>query len=50
VQTIPLEIADKILAAARQITDKREHLIGLCRATDFSLDRLRAAMREPEPR
>lgn len=50
VQTIPLDIADKIPAAARQIMNKREHLIGLCRATDFSLDRLRAAMREPEPK
>lgn len=50
VQTIPLEIADKIPAAARQITDKREHLIGLCRATDFSLERLREAIRNPEPR
>jgi 4-hydroxy-4-methyl-2-oxoglutarate aldolase len=50
VQTIPLEIADKIPAAARRITDKREQLIGLCRATNFSLERLRAAMREPEPR
>jgi 4-hydroxy-4-methyl-2-oxoglutarate aldolase len=50
VQTVPLEIADKIPAAARQIMNKREHLIGLCRASDFSLDKLRAAMREPEPR
>jgi regulator of RNase E activity RraA len=49
VQTIPLEIADKIPAAAHQIMHRREHLIGLCRATDFSIDKLREAIRGPEP-
>jgi hypothetical protein len=43
-----LEIADKVPAAAHQIMHRREHLIGLCRATDFSLDNLRGAIREPD--
>lgn len=48
VQTVPLEIADKIPAAANEILHRRQHLIGLCRATDFSIDRLREAIREPD--
>jgi 4-hydroxy-4-methyl-2-oxoglutarate aldolase len=47
VQTVPLEIADKIPAAAHEIVHRREHLIGLCRATDFSVEKLRVAIREP---
>ena len=50
VQTVPLEIADKVPAAAHQIMHRREHLIGLCRATDFSIDRLREAICEPDPK
>jgi 4-hydroxy-4-methyl-2-oxoglutarate aldolase len=50
VQTVPLEIADKVPAAAHQIMHRREHLIGLCRATDFSIERLREAIREPDPK
>jgi 4-hydroxy-4-methyl-2-oxoglutarate aldolase len=48
VQTVPLEIADKIPAAANEILHRRQHLIGLCRAADFSIDRLREAIREPD--
>jgi len=50
VQTVPLEIADKVPAAAHQIMHRREHLIGLCRATDFSIDRLRETICEPDPK
>ena len=50
VQTVPLEIADKVPAVAHQIMHRREHLIGLCRATDFSIERLREAIREPDPK
>jgi 4-hydroxy-4-methyl-2-oxoglutarate aldolase len=39
VQTVPSEVAGKIPAVAHQIMHRREHLIGLCRATDFSLDK-----------
>jgi len=47
-QTVPLEIADKIPAAAHEILHRRQHLIGLCRATNFSLDKLRAAIQTPD--
>jgi 4-hydroxy-4-methyl-2-oxoglutarate aldolase len=50
VQTVPMEIADKVPAAAHQIMHRRELLIGLCRATDFSIDRLREAICEPDPK
>ena len=48
VQTVPLEIAAKVPAAAHEILHRRQYLIGLCRATDFSVDRLREAIREPD--
>jgi len=48
VQTIPLEIAEKVPAAANEILSRRQHLIGLCRATDFSLDKLREAIQQPD--
>jgi 4-hydroxy-4-methyl-2-oxoglutarate aldolase len=47
VQTVPLEIADKIPEAAQEIARRRQHLVDLCRVTDFSLDKLRGAIREP---
>jgi len=48
VQTIPLEIAERVPAAAHDISQRRQRLIGICRATDFSLDNLRDAIREPD--
>jgi 4-hydroxy-4-methyl-2-oxoglutarate aldolase len=48
VQTIPLEIGEKIPAVAHQILRRRQHLIALCRATDFSLDHLRQAIQEAD--
>jgi 4-hydroxy-4-methyl-2-oxoglutarate aldolase len=50
VQSIPLEIADRVPAAVRQISRRRQKLIGLCSADNFSLDNLRAVMREPDPK
>jgi 4-hydroxy-4-methyl-2-oxoglutarate aldolase len=50
VQTVPLEIADKIPEAAHGIMHRRQRLVGLCRAADFSLDKLREAIREPNYR
>ncbi len=41
VQTIPLEIAGRVPAVARQVRQRRQDLIGLRRSADFSLDRLR---------
>src|SRR5579859_2014968 len=48
VQTVPLDIADKVPAAALKIAQRRQQLIGLCRASEFSLDGLRAAIRQPD--
>ncbi|MBZ5693750.1 MAG: RraA family protein [Acidobacteriia bacterium] len=49
VQTIPLEIADKVHAAAREVRRRRQHLIGLRRSADFTLDKLRQAIRDTTP-
>lgn len=49
VQTIPLEIADKVPAAAREVRRRRQHLIGLRRTADFTLDHLRQAIRDTAP-
>jgi 4-hydroxy-4-methyl-2-oxoglutarate aldolase len=46
VQTVPLEIADQVPDAARQIRRRRQQLIGLRRSADFKLDRLRQAIRD----
>jgi 4-hydroxy-4-methyl-2-oxoglutarate aldolase len=48
VQTVPMEIAEKIPVAAHDIVHRREHLIGLCRATGFSIDKLREAIQTPD--
>lgn len=46
VQTIPLEIADKVPEVAREVRQRRQHLIGLRRSADFSLEKLRQAIRD----
>jgi len=46
VQTIPLEIADKVPAAVREIRQRRQQLVGLRRSADFSLEKLRQAIRD----
>jgi 4-hydroxy-4-methyl-2-oxoglutarate aldolase len=46
VQTIPLEIADKVPDVAREVRQRRQHLIGLRRSSDFTLERLRQAIRD----
>jgi len=48
VQTIPLEIASKVPSASREIVLRRHHLVGLCRSDEFSIDKLREAIQEPE--
>ena len=48
VQTIPLEIAEQVPGAAHEILKRRQHLIGICRANDFSIERLREAIQEPD--
>lgn len=48
IQTIPIEVAKSVPSRARQIMRRRQYLIGLCRSDDFSLDSLRAAIKQPE--
>ena len=44
VQSIPLDLAEQIPAAAAKITAKEQELIALCRSPEFSLAKLRAAI------
>ncbi len=46
VQTVPLEIADKVPEMALEVRKRRQHLIGLRRSENFTLERLRQAIRE----
>ncbi len=46
VQTVPTEIADKVPEASRMIRQRRDHLIGLRRSDDFTLERLRQTIRD----
>lgn len=44
VQTIPLEIADKIPDAAKQIQEDKERIIDVCRSPECTLEKIRAAI------
>jgi 4-hydroxy-4-methyl-2-oxoglutarate aldolase len=46
VEMIPTEVAERIPEAAREIQEKRDHLIGLCRSADFSVEKMRQAIHE----
>ncbi|SRR5579884_70760 len=46
VQKIPIQIAGEIPAVARKILERRDELIRLCKSADFSLDKLREALRK----
>lgn len=46
VQTVPNEIADKVPAAAREVRQRRQDLVGLRRSTGFTLEKLRQAIRD----
>jgi 4-hydroxy-4-methyl-2-oxoglutarate aldolase len=48
VQTIPLEIADKVPAKARDILKRRKRLVDLCRSQDFSLEKLQQLIKQEE--
>jgi regulator of RNase E activity RraA len=48
VQTIPLEIADKVPSAAREILRRRKRLMDLCRSADFSVERLQKVTTQEE--
>jgi 4-hydroxy-4-methyl-2-oxoglutarate aldolase len=45
VLSIPIELAAEIPAAAARIRDKERGLIALCESPDFTIDKLRAALR-----
>lgn len=49
---VPLEIASSIPTAARELQEKEQRLIAICRSAGFSLDRLRELFRglNPEPK
>lgn len=47
VQSIPLEISDKIPLMAAKIIAKEQELITLCQSKDFSIEKLRAAVGGP---
>jgi 4-hydroxy-4-methyl-2-oxoglutarate aldolase len=50
-QTVPAEVVDQVLAAADHILTIRRSLTGLCRASDFSLSKLRDAVKiEMQPK
>jgi 4-hydroxy-4-methyl-2-oxoglutarate aldolase len=42
VQTIPIEIADKIPAVAQEMIEQERNIIELCHSTDFTVAKLRA--------
>lgn len=46
---VPLEIASKIPAVAREIQEKEERVIAMCRSADFSLYKLRELFRSLNP-
>ena len=48
VQTIPLEIAGRVPAVAREILTRRKRLIELCQSADFSLETLQNLMKQEE--
>lgn len=48
VQTIPLEIADKVPAAAREILKRRKRLMDACRSEGFSVEKLQEIMKQEE--
>ncbi len=49
VQSVPLDIAGKIPLAAAEIIAREQELITLCQSTDFSIEKLRAAVSKDRP-
>jgi regulator of RNase E activity RraA len=45
VQSIPLDIASQVPAVAARINTEEQALIALCRSPEFSLDKLRTAVK-----
>ena len=49
VQTIPLEIADKIPQVAEQVVRNEQRVVALCRSQEFTVDKIRAAVKDLRP-
>lgn len=49
VQTIPLEIADKVPEIAERIIQKKKQLAALCQSRECTLDKIRAAVKDWKP-
>jgi regulator of RNase E activity RraA len=49
VQSVPLEIAARIAPVAAEITAQQQALIKLCQSPDFSIEKLRAAVKQGRP-
>jgi regulator of RNase E activity RraA len=49
VQTVPLEIAAEIPPVAAEIATQEQALIKLCQSPDFSIEKLRAAVKQGRP-
>jgi regulator of RNase E activity RraA len=47
-QTIPMEIADRVPAAARQILKRRQRLIDFCSSAGFSVEKLQHLMKQED--
>ena len=48
IQIVPLEIAPQVPSVARDILRRRRRLVDLCHSSDFSIDKLRQAIRMPD--
>jgi len=46
VQSIPLDIADKVPAVAAKIAAHEQALVALCRSSEFTLEKLRTAVKD----
>lgn len=42
VQTVPLEIADRLPAVVQEMSEQEKHIVDLCRSSDFTVEKLRA--------
>jgi 4-hydroxy-4-methyl-2-oxoglutarate aldolase len=47
---VPFETASSIPAIAREIQEKEQRVIAMCRSADFSLDKLRELFRALDPK
>jgi 4-hydroxy-4-methyl-2-oxoglutarate aldolase len=46
VLTVPLEIANRVPETAEEIVRKEQKVVALCRSRDFTLEKLRDAVRD----